>query len=453
VQENTHVSSIIIKNPELVITMDGYGSVLRRQSLLIKDGVIEAIGDYSSIVSAYGQPDEVIDGREKIALPGLIDMHTHVAMAGFRGLASDVSDVIYSVFWPLEKSLDGSTAYKLGLLGALEAVKSGVTLLADHYFFMDEIARAVVEVGVRGLLGHTYMDVDGPFSGPVELAKAIDFIKRWRGHSLVTPALAPHATDTVNRENLVFMAEKAREDGLFIHMHLAQTERELRVVRERTGDTPVRYALRLGLLGAKTIVAHANYADPQERALLAHSGSAIVQCPSTYFLSGVRFHAYDYWQLGGSVAIGTDAPCYNDNIDIFEEMRILVYGQRMMLENPNLWSAYDVLEMATRGAARSLGLRTGIIKRGFDADIILIDAKKPHLRPLFNPYSLVVYSATAGDVDTVIVRGKVVVRGGRHVSLDEERVIHQAEAAATSVLRRALDENPELEKKIRVKEI
>ncbi len=447
------MAGIIIKDAEFILTMDGPNGVLRRQSLLIQDGVIEAIGDYSSIVSAYGQPDEVVDGREKIVLPGFIDLHTHVAMAGFRGLASDVGDAIYSVFWPLERSLDASAAYRLGLLGALEAVKSGVTLIADHYFFMDEIARAVVEVGIRGFLGHTYMDVDGPFTGHLELEKALDFVKKWKGHSLVTPVIAPHAPDTVHRENLLMLAEKAREEGLFLHMHLAQTERELKIVRERTGDTPVRYSLRLGLLGSRTIVAHANYADPQERALLAHSGSIIVQCPSTYFLAGVRFHAFDYWQLGGNVAIGTDAPCFNDNTDFFEEMRMLIYGQRLLLEKTSVWTAYDVLEMATRTAARLLGLKSGVIKRGFEADVILVDIKKPHLRPSFNPYSLIVYSASAGDVDTVIVKGSIVVRGGRHVRLDEERIIHQGEAAALSVLKRALDENPDLEKVLKIKEI
>ncbi|AKG38175.1 MAG: amidohydrolase family protein [Infirmifilum sp.] len=445
--------SIIIRNAEFILTMDGVNGLLRRQSILIKDGVIEAIGDYATIVSAYGQPDDVIDGREKIVMPGLINAHTHIAMTGFRGLAADAGEVIYKVFWPLEKSLTPDVAYRLALLGALEAVKSGVTVIADHYFFMDEIAKAVEEVGIRGFLGHTYMDIDGPFVGSEELRKALDFVDKWKNHELITPVLAPHATDTVHRENLVFLAEKAKNDKLFLHLHLAQTQREFKVVHERTGFTPVKYALHLGLLGGRTIVAHANYVLNEEKALLAHSGSIIAQCPTTYLLSGTRFHAYDYWQLGGNIAIGTDAPCYNDNTDFFEEMRLLIFGQRLLAERVGLWNAYDVLEMSTRSTARLLGLRTGIIKRGFEADLVLLDIKKPHLRPAFNPYALVVYSATTGDVDTVIVKGRIVVRGGRHVGLDEERVIHGGEAAAMSLLRKALNENPELENLLKVKEI
>lgn len=447
------MSSIVIRSADFIVTMEGPEGLLKRQSILIMDGVVEAIGDYSTIVSAYGQPDEVIDGRGKIVIPGFVDAHTHVAMAGFRGLASDANDVIYSIFWPLEKTLDGGSVYKLALLGALEAVKSGVTLIADHYFFMDEVAKAVAEVGIRGFLGHTYMDADGPFSGAEEMKKALWFVEKWRGHSLVTPTIAPHATDTVSRENLLFLAEKAHEEKLFLHLHLAQTERELKVVREKTGDTPVRYALRLGLLGDRTIAAHAVYVTPEERALLAHSGSIIAQCPSTYMLSGVRFHAFDYWQLGGNVALGTDAPCYNDNTDFFEEMRLLVYGQRLLHERADLWGSYDILSIATRAAARMLGLRTGVIKRGFEADLVLVDYRRPHLRPALNPYSLLVYSASAGDVDTVIVKGNVVVRGGRHTRLDEDRVLNQGEAAALGLLRKALDENPELEKVVKVKEI
>lgn len=446
-------SSIVIRNAEVVLTMDGANGILRRQSILVKDGVIEAIGDYATIVSANGQPDEVIDGREKIVMPGLVDMHTHIAMTGFRGLASDAGDVIYRVFWPLERNLNPETTYRLALLGALEAIKSGVTTIVDHYFFMDEIARAVSEVGLRGFLGHTYMDTDGPFTGSEELKKAFEFIEKWRNHPFITPVLAPHATDTVHRENLILFAEKARENNLFLHFHLAQTEREFKIVHQRTGYTPVQYALRLGLLGSKTIVAHANYVFPEERSLLAHTGSIIAQCPSTYLLSGTRFHAYDYWQYGGNIAIGTDAPCYNDNIDFFEEMRLLVYGQRLLNEKSGLWKAEDILEMATKASSRLLGLKTGIVKRGFEADLVLLDMRRTHLRPAFNPYSLIVYSAMAGDVDTVIIKGKVVVKGGRHVNLDEERIIHSGEAAAVTLIRNALNENPELENYLRIKEI
>jgi 5-methylthioadenosine/S-adenosylhomocysteine deaminase len=349
--------------------------------------------------------------------------------------------------------LDGDSVYRFALLGGLEALKSGVVLVADHYFFMDQVARALCELGLRGLLGHTYMDRDGPFTGERELKASLGFVERWSGSGLVIPALAPHAPDTVARENLRFLGEVARERGLFLHMHLAQTLREFKVVREETGYTPVRYVERLGLLGRRTIVAHANFVDENEKALLAHSGSLIAQCPSTYMLSGTPFHAYDYWQLGGNVAIGTDAPCYNDNTDFFEEMRLMVYGQRMKFERSGVWRAYDLLEMATRQSARYLGLNAGYVGKDALADLVVIDLSSVRLRPFLNPFANIVYAASSGDVDTVIVDGRVVVRGRRHSFLDEERVVNQAEAASKMLLRRALDEDPELERIIGVDKV
>ncbi|ABL77469.1 amidohydrolase family protein [Thermofilum pendens] len=439
------MATLVIRDADTILTMNSARPVLRHQSILVDGNVVAAVGDYSSLVASYGAPDEVIDGRGKVVLPGFYDLHTHIAMAGFRGLAADAGDVIYRVFWPLERLLSGESVYRFALLGGLEALKSGVVLVADHYFFMRDVARALVELGLRGLLGHTYMDRDGPFTGERELREALDFVERWRGHELITPVLAPHAPDTVSRDNLLYFAELSREKNLFVHMHLAQTLREFKTVKEETGYTPVRYALRLGLLGGRSIVAHANYVDENEKALLAHSGSVIVQCPSTYFMSGTPFHAYDYWQLGGNVAIGTDAPCYNDNVDFFEEMRLLVYGQRMKLEKSGVWRAYDVLEMATRLSARLVGVRGGFVGKGALADLVLVNLSSVRLRPFLDPFSNIVYAASSGDVDTVIVNGRVVLKGGRHVSLDEERIVSQAEAEARMLLRRALDESPELE--------
>ena len=335
-------------------------------------------------------------------------------------------------------------------MGGLEALKSGVVLVADHYFFMEQIAKALSEIGLRGLLGHTYMDRDGPFTGERGLRAALDFVEKWSGYELVIPVLAPHAPDTVTRENLKFLGEVAREKGLFLHMHLAQTLREFKVVSGETGYTPVRYVEKMGLLGRRTIIAHANYVDENEKALLAHSGSLIVQCPSTYMLSGTPFHAYDYWQLGGNVAVGTDAPCYNDNSDFLEEVRLLVYGQRMKFERCDVWKAYDLLEMVTKQSARFVGLNGGYISRSVLADLVLVDLSSVRLRPFLNPFANVVYAASSGDIDTVIVNGRVVVRGKKHLFLDEEHVVNQAEAAAKILIRKALDEDPELERIISI---
>lgn len=438
------MKSIIVRDADIILTLKSRKSILRNKSIYIESGVIRAVGDYREIKKKYGSPDDEVDGRGKIALPGFYDLHTHVAMVGMRGLAADRGQVIYKVFWPIERAFDPQIAFSLALLGALEAVKSGVVLVADHYFFMDSIARAVSEVGIRGLLGHTYMDWKGPWTGEKELRKALSFIEKWRGNSLITPVLAPHAPDTVSRENMLFFKELSEENNLFVHFHLAQSLQEFRDVRQRYGTTPVRYVNEIGLLREKTIAAHCNFIDDIEKRILAHSGAIIAECPSTYLLAGVSFHAFDIWQLGGNVVIGTDAPCYNDNIDFFEEMRLMVYGQRFVQNRDDIWSAWDVLEMATRRAAEVIGMKGGVIEEGYRADIVLVRYDKPHMRPLFDPYAAVIYSANMGDVDTVVVDGRVVVRDGRHAVLDEKRVVEQGERGAKELVRRALDESPEL---------
>jgi 5-methylthioadenosine/S-adenosylhomocysteine deaminase len=446
------VSLLAIKDLDFIVTLDLSGAVLRRRSIFIQDGVILGIGDYSLLAGIYGQPDLVVDGSKKIAVPGFFDMHTHLARVGFRGLVADAGAEAWRLLECLERELDAETVRKLALAGALEAVKSGVVFVADSYYFADKVSEAVAEAGLRGLVGHLYADFEGPFAGEVELEKILDHVERWDGRGQVAPALAFRSLDSVSRENLRAFAEKARELGAPLMFHLASSVEEVRRVRETTGYTPVLYAYKLGLLGPRSLVAHANYASEQETMLLAQSGSLIVQCPTRYFLEGVPSRAYDYWQLGGSLALGTGSPCYNDNVDFFEEMRLLVYSQRARLERA-VWSSRDVLEISARVPARQLGLRAGVIREGAAADIVLLDARRPWFVLTQNLVSSIVHAASSGDVDTVIVGGRVVVSGGRHVALDEERVFHQAEAASLTLLKRALNAAPELEKVLRLEAV
>ncbi|RLE60312.1 MAG: hypothetical protein DRJ35_03670 [Thermoprotei archaeon] len=438
------MKSIIVRDVDIILTLKSKNNIVKNKSIYVKDGVIKAVGEYNELKKKFGSPDEEINGRGKIALPGFYNLHTHVAMAGMRGLAVDKGEVIYKVFWPIERSFDSQIAFDLAMLGALEAAKSGIVLITDHYFFMDSIAKAVSEVGIRGLLGHTYMDWKGPWTGEKEMRKALNFVEKWKEDTLITPVLAPHAPDTVSRENMLFFREISNEKNLFVHFHLAQSLQEYRDIKHRYGTSPVRYVNEIGLLSEKTIAAHCNLIDEIEKRILAHSGTIVAECPSTYLLAGIPFYAFDIWQLGGNVVIGTDAPCYNDNIDFFEEMRLMVYGQRFMHNRDDVWNAWDILEMSTRRAAEVIGFRGGMIGEGYKADIILIRYDKPHMRPLFDPYAAVVYSANMGDVDTVIVDGRIIVRDGKHTILDEKRVLERGERAARELIRRALNESPEL---------
>ncbi len=440
------VEPVLIRDARYVITMDDKRRILERSSIYIEDGKILAIGDWTEVSKVATKSGIVIECRWGVAIPGLINAHTHIAMVAMRGLAIDRTDVIYKIFWPIEKALTPQLIYDLALLGALEALHSGCTVINDHYFFMDSIAEAVVKVGIRGLLGHTVMSWDGPWVGEEELKKALHFIDRWRGRSdLIIPVLAPHAPDTVAKDVLQFMGEVAREKDLLIHLHLAQTHREYVKVKEMYGTTPVRLLKELDFLSDRVIAAHCIFIDDEEKDILAKSGCIVVQCPSTYAFSGNHYYAVDIMKRGGKVVLGTDAPCFNDNTDMFEEMRLLIATQRLVERDPLCIKGREILEICTRKAARYLRLANiGSIEVGKEADLVILDLRRPHMIPTHDIVSNVVYSATTGDVHTVIVSGRVVLHEYRATQIHEDEVIKRGEEASRRLIKRALDMTPEL---------
>ena len=444
------MASILVKDASFVITMDEERSVLRDVSIYVSDGIIKALGSTYELKRRFGRPDITINGRGKAVIPGLIDCHTHVVLTALKGLASDLGDVIYNLYWPIERELSPNLAYRLARLGALEAVKGGVTLVNDHYFFANEIANALVSIGIRGLVGHTVMSWDGPWVGEDELRKGIELLKEWRDRSeLIIPILAPHSPETVNTSWLTYLSEVAREYNTFIHMHLAQTAREVEIVKKRTGLTPVRLLSKLGVLSERLIAVHCVFIDDEELNMLVSRSVNVVQTPSTYLLDGTPYHAYRILSRGGKVLLGTDAPCYSDGIDMFREMRNLIYSQRLLNKSATILNAKKVLELCTKKAARWLGLnKLGIIKEGFKADLILINLNKPKFKPLHNIINTIVYSTTASDVDTVIINGEVLVMNGKYVRSNEEEIMKEGEEAAKELIRKAISRDPRIKELI-----
>ncbi len=413
--------------------------VLRKSSIYVIDEVIVGLGPRNELINEFGVPNDEICGSGKIAIPGLIDAHTHLVLTALKGLASDAKDVIYSLYWPVEKSLNKELVFKLARLGALEAVMGGVTLVNEHYFFAEEIAKAIEYVGIRGLVGHTIMSWGGPWVGEPELREAASFIRRWLGRSkLITPTLAPHSPETVSTSWLEYLRDLSREYGLLIHMHLAQTEREVKLVKKRTGYTPVRLVHKLGLLNSKSVVTHCVFIDEEELRMLANSGAVIAQTPSTYLLDGTPYHALKLVRYGGKVVLGTDAPCYSDGIDIFREMRNLIYSQRLLNRDPTAFNAEEVLKLVTCRATEYLGLKKlGRISKGYKADIVLVSLNHPRQLPINNPYSTIVYSTTSSDVTDVIINGKVIIRNKKFTQGDASIIIKEGIEASKELLRKA----------------
>lgn len=415
----------------IVIPMDGRPPM---------PGSVAVTGDRIVHVGASGVPARrAIDCEGRIVLPGLVNAHTHVALVSCRGISHRARSALYDVMWPVERHLTPEDVHDMALMGLAECLKSGTTCVADHYFFVEEIARAAVAVGIRAVLGHTVMAQDGPWVGERELEEGIAFVERWRGrHPRIRPVLAPHAPDTMTTDWLREMQAAAERLDTLLHMHVAQSDREVEVIQGRAGLSPVAYLHRLGLLGPRLLAVHCTRVDDADLDLLARSGAAAVYCPTVHSLRGRPQRASELVERGVRVALGTDCAAGNDDYDMWEEMRQAIAGQRVLRRRPDVFPPEQVLTMATRGNAAILGLpEAGVLLPGHLADIVVLRADVPRMQPLLDPVANVVFCASQAEVEMVIVGGQVVVEGGRLATLDEAEVVRRGAAAARRVLQRA----------------
>lgn len=423
----------------MVLTLDDHDTAWRHGAIAIKGHEIVAVGRDPELRAGF-RAGRTIDGRGKLALPGLINAHSHMAMSTMRGITHDVPDVLYNIMWPLEKALRQEDIYDLAMLGAVESLKAGTTCLVDHYFFMEEIARACVDAGIRGMLGHTVMSADGPFTGEGELEAAFAFVEKWKGrHPLVTPFFAPHAADTVRPEWLRELAEAAGREALGLHLHVAQSEREVAVLKERYHKTPVQLLAETGILGPRTLAAHCILLGPGDAGLLAQSGTTAVFCPTVHGCGGKVCRAAGLVAQGVRVGLGSDCASCNDDMNMFEELRMAVVVQNAIEAAPGAIRTRQALRMATRVNAQALGLagRLGQIAPGFYADLVLLDVTAPRWTPMVNVEANLVFCSSERDVDTVFVGGRPVVEGGRLTMVDETKVVARAEATLRRIFERA----------------
>lgn len=423
----------------MVLTFDREHSVFRCGAVAISGDKIAAAGP-SAEISRRCIAEHVIDGHGKLCIPGLINAHSHMAMATMRGITHDVPDVLYDIMWPIETSLREDDIYDLAMLGIVESLRAGTTCLVDHYFFMDEIARACIDAGVRGVLGHTVMSSDGPFVGDLELQEAFAFVEKWRGHTLITPVFAPHAADTVRPEWLREISEEARRLGLGVHLHVAQSQREVDVVESRYGRTPIQHLADNGVLGPSTIAAHCIYVSDDDVGLLAESGTTAVFCPTVHAVSGKVCRAGMLLQRGVRVGLGTDCASNNDDMNMLEELRMAVAVQNAIEGRPGTLTTKQALEMATITNAGAVGMsgKLGALAPGYFADLVLLDVHSARWTPLVDVEANLVYCASERDVNTVFVAGKPVVVEGRVVTVDEDEVVSKGRAACERVFSRAM---------------
>ncbi|WP_456396459.1 amidohydrolase [Thermococcus sp.] len=356
--------------------------------------------------------DEVFGGRDYLIIPGLINAHTHVAMTRFRGLGDDLplSTWLNDLIWPMEREWSRKELRRWALLGLMEAVSNGSTTVNDHYFFADEIARAAREIGVRAFIGQTVMDlVDFPLAEPEEGFK---FFKRWKNEELITPTLAPHATDTVSRDLLEEIGDFAKRENALIHIHLSQSREEVREVKEREGLYPVEYLQKAGVLGRNLIAAHGVYLNEKEVGLFAKSGATLAHCPTSLAkLEGSIAPTVELWKLGANVALGNDCAASNNSLDMVVEMKMAAILNKVKA-GPDKIGAKEVFHWATAGGAKALGIKAGILEKGYLADLVLINTRKLHFLPEGHHLSHLVYAANGSDVEMVFINGELIYSFG-----------------------------------------
>jgi len=395
---------------------------------------------------ASGSADKEIDGAGKIALPGLINAHTHLSMTLFRGYADDMllQDWLAKKIWPLEAKLTGEDCYYGALLGAAEMIRSGTTSFVDMYFHMEDVARAVAESGLRGFLAYGIIDLFDAAKSKTERANAqkfYDYVKQL-GNPRIRFVLGPHAPYTCSAEMLQWVKEFAEKNNTMIHIHVAETRREQAESQKQHGMRIVEYLDKIGALSKNMLAAHCVWLTKSEVKMLAKSEVKVAHCPvsNMKLASGGVAPVPEMFEARIPVALGTDGAASNNSLDMFETMKMCGLIHKAHRWDPTVLPAQKTLDLATIEGARALGVdqEIGSIESGKRADIILIDANAPNLRPLHSGETVIsdlVYTASSGNVDTTIVDGHVLMENRIITSLDLAAVCAKAQELAARLVK------------------
>ena len=424
----------------IIISMDERRSILPDGGLAIRGNSIVALGSRAQIAAAYPGAT-VIEASGCLVIPGLIDAHTHIPMTLFRGLADDLPlhSWLEQHVWPAEKKfINAETVGWASRLGVAELVRSGVTTLCDMYFYEDQVAAVVDELGMRGVLANVYFDITGASNTEREraLADAEQFVTRWRGHSRIVPALGPHAPYTVGPDLYRRIHALAERMDVPVVTHLAETQEEDREIRRRYGRSPLQHLENLGLVDARLVAAHCVWVDGEEINRLAASQTGVVHNPrSNLKLASGIAPIPDMLRAGVIVGLGTDGAASNNALNLLAEIQTAALIHKGVRLDPLAVPATAVLEMATIGGARALKLDhlIGSLEPGKRADVVIIDLDEDNLVPLYDPLSHLAYAVEAVDVRTVIVDGRIVLQDRVLTTADEREIRSRVRALAIGI--------------------
>ena len=428
-----------------ILSMDHSLTQYPQGALAVLNDSIVDIGPAEEVLARV-EAAQVIDCGGKILMPGLINAHTHVPMTLLRGLADDLRlDVwLMGYMMPVEREFVSPDFVRLGtLIACAEMIRSGVTTFADMYYFEESVAQAAADAGMRAICGQTVLKFSSPDAESFDesLAMARDFIQRWKGHPLIIPAISPHAPYTCTSEILRAAAALAVEFDVPLHTHLSETALEVENMRREQGMPVVPYVKKQGLLDAKVIAAHCVHIDEGEMRSLQHSHAGIAHNPSSNLkLASGYAPVAKMLELGLNVGIGTDGPASNNDLDMFEEVRLAAFVAKSASNDPTVVPAQTALTMATSMGAKALHIShlTGSLEKGKRADLILVELDVLHNTPRFRrdpngPYSQIVYASKSSDVSDVMVNGRWLMRSRALQTLDEAQLAQAGSDVAQKI--------------------
>ena len=416
-----------------VVDLEAEGLVRRDTTIAIEGADVLALGEAPEGFEA----EEVIDGRGHLAMPGLFNCHCHGPMTLTRGWAEDLpfDRWLNERIWVAESALEEEDVYWGAALAAGEMIRAGVVGFADHYFFMNQVARVVEDSGMKALLAWCLFGLGAEREvGGVELSDTVEFCRTWHGAAggRIRAAMGPHSPYMCPPDVLRQMAEAAGELGVGVHLHVAESDEQVRRSRKEHGRSPVAHLASLGIFDQPAIAAHCIAVDDEDVATLAQKNVVVAHTPKTYMKLAMGMTPVQrLLDAGVSVALGSDGPASNSDLNLLEVMRLTGQLQKWIQQDAEALPLARLLAMASPAGAAAMGFeRSGAIAPGAAADLVLLSTDAPHWWPGHDPAAAVVYSSFPSDVRYVMVDGRLLMRAGELTTLDEERIRHEARQRA-----------------------